>query len=355
LFRVGLAPPVSLNWTPDGNDKRLGLPELSVNDPRNSRPHARPLQSGRARPRQATPLPSETHARPFASEPPEATGEPEPRAPSRPIFSVPRAGKGQSGSSSRRDKTPRGLARERARRRQIGEYSFDWLSPGRINWIHAVIGLAIVGIIVVATVGVFAARGGPPPTIPNAGSIAQNATVGPTPTLGIDIKPWNGSGRFTLLLVGVDARPGDDIASSRTDVMMIMSIDPVTHRGAMLSIPRDLFVPIPGESDLQRINSAYEIGELKQPGGGAKLAMQTVQYNFGIPINSYVLFTFQAVMSLVDAVGGIDINVPAPIDDPQYPDMNNGYDPLHIPAGHIHMDGNLALKYARTRHEDSDF
>jgi LCP family protein required for cell wall assembly len=123
----------------------------------------------------------------------------------------------------------------------------------------------------------------------------------------------------------------------------------------MLSIPRDLYVPIPGQSDMQRINAAYALGELQQPGQGPKLAMQTIQYNFGIQVNSYVLVSFEAVIGVVDAIGGIDVDVPKAIDDPEYPDMNYGYDPLYIPAGHIHMDGQLTLKYARTRHQDSDY
>jgi len=84
------------------------------------------------------------------------------------------------------------------------------------------------------------------------------------------------------------------------------------------------------------------------------LAVQTVQYNMGIRINDYVVVEFGTVIGAVDTVGGVDIDVPAPINDPEYPDMNFGYSPLHIPAGHIHMDGTLALKYARSRHESSD-
>jgi polyisoprenyl-teichoic acid--peptidoglycan teichoic acid transferase len=83
--------------------------------------------------------------------------------------------------------------------------------------------------------------------------------------------------------------------------------------------------------------------------------MQTIQYNFGIPVNSYVLVSFDAVIGVVDAIGGIDVDVPKAIDDPEYPDMNYGYDPLYISAGRIHMDGQLTLKYARTRHQDSDY
>jgi len=232
-----------------------------------------------------------------------------------------------------------GRARERHRRRQSG------LRPRAIYW---VIGLTLVGVVWLV-VRPLAARG------PRQAAIAvPNVTAGPTPTLSLDIKPWDGKGRFTVLVMGIDD-DGTDVATSHTDMMMILSVDPATHSGAMLSIPRDLFMPIPGESDMQRVNTAFELGELKQPGGGPKLAMQTVQYNLGIPVNNYVLFTFQAVVSLIDAVGGVDVNVPKAIDDEQYPGPNNGFDPLRIPAGLIHMDGELALKYVRTRHDDSDF
>jgi LCP family protein required for cell wall assembly len=128
----------------------------------------------------------------------------------------------------------------------------------------------------------------------------------------------------------------------------------------MLSVPRDLFISIPPNTvvgtgyGLQRINSAYAIGQLVKPGSGPELEMQTVQYNLGMRINAYVVVDFQAVVAIVDAVGGVDVDVPYAINDPAYPNMNYGYDPLYIPAGHIHMNGDLALKYARSRHQSDD-
>ncbi len=163
-----------------------------------------------------------------------------------------------------------------------------------------------------------------------------------------------------MLLMGIDKRPGESGTAFRTDTLMIISLDPVTHSIGMLSVPRDLFVTIPPNTivgsgyGLQRINSAYTIGELARPGSGAQLAMQTVQYNIGIWINDYVVVEFGTVIAAVDAVGGVDIDVPTPIRDPEYPDMNFGYSPLYIPAGRIHMDGQLALKFARSRHDLSD-
>jgi polyisoprenyl-teichoic acid--peptidoglycan teichoic acid transferase len=74
-----------------------------------------------------------------------------------------------------------------------------------------------------------------------------------------------------------------------------------------------------------------------------------VQYNLGMRVNDYIVFEFGTVIDSVDMVGGIDVNVEKAINDPQYPNMNYGYDPLYIPSGTIHMNGDLALKYARSR------
>jgi len=130
----------------------------------------------------------------------------------------------------------------------------------------------------------------------------------------------------------------------------------------VLSIPRDLYVEIPrdtvvGQSyGFQRINTAYLLGERVREGYGALLAMQAVQYNLGIRIHDYIVFDFQAVIAAIDAIGGVEIDVPRAIVDYAYPDMyTNGYDPLYIPAGRQWMNGELALKYARSRHDSSDF
>ncbi|MCA9982900.1 MAG: LCP family protein [Anaerolineales bacterium] len=176
----------------------------------------------------------------------------------------------------------------------------------------------------------------------------------PTPTPIPTTIPIPDSDRITVLLVGVDRRPGDPFIS-RTDTMMLFTVDPDTNTAAILSIPRDLYVVIPGRGR-DRINTAYVYGAAgNNPAGGAALAMQTVEYNLGIHVNYYLAVDFSAVENGVDALGGIDVNVPVTINDPLYPDHNYGYDPLYIEAGPNHFDGELALKYARTRHQDSDF
>jgi LCP family protein required for cell wall assembly len=160
--------------------------------------------------------------------------------------------------------------------------------------------------------------------------------------------------RVNILLLGVDQREGKH-GPWRTDTMIVLTVDPKNLTAGMLSIPRDLWVPIPGYGE-NRINTAHYIGDWKgYPGGGTALAKKTVQYNLGIPIHYYVRINFKGFENVIDTIGGVDIYVEKEINDPKYPDDDYGYDPLYIPAGWQHMDGELALKYVRTRHGGSDF
>ena len=160
--------------------------------------------------------------------------------------------------------------------------------------------------------------------------------------------------RVNVLVLGIDRRPSEK-CPCRTDVMMIASLDPKTNTAGLITIPRDLYVPIPQVGE-NRINTANFYGELyKYPGGGPGLAMKTVEYNFGRRIHYYVLVDFNGFRKVIDTLGGIDICVPKAIDDPMYPDENFGYKPIHIPAGCQHMNGEVALEYARSRHTENDF
>jgi LCP family protein required for cell wall assembly len=162
--------------------------------------------------------------------------------------------------------------------------------------------------------------------------------------------------RVNVLLLAIDKREGE-VGPFRTDTMILATLDPKTKTAGMLTIPRDLYVPIPlpGIGD-NRINTANFFGDLdKYPGGGPALAKKTVEYNLGEPVHFYVLIDFNGFRKIVDTLGGIDIDVPAPIDDNAYPTENYGIKTIHIPAGHLHMDGELALEYARSRHTTSDF
>jgi polyisoprenyl-teichoic acid--peptidoglycan teichoic acid transferase len=168
------------------------------------------------------------------------------------------------------------------------------------------------------------------------------------------LEPWDGNSRFTLLAMGMDRRPGETGLAYRTDTMMLISIDPESSSIGILSIPRDLYVEIRGWGGRQRINTAMALGEGYQTGYGPQLVMETVMNNFGIRIHDYVLIDFNAVIGLVDAIGGITITTDYTIDDPLYPDMNYGYDPFYLPPGTHLLNGYDALRFARTRHGDND-
>ena len=157
--------------------------------------------------------------------------------------------------------------------------------------------------------------------------------------------------RTTILLMGIDKRQGmEQERAFRTDTMMLITIDPVGNNLGMLSIPRDLWVNIPGFESRDRINTANFKGDaFRIPGGGPSLAMETIAVNLGIQVDNYIRINFTAFESLINEIDGIEVDVPQAIEDPRYPDCCTGYDPLYIPEGVTHMDGSLALKYARTR------
>lgn len=197
----------------------------------------------------------------------------------------------------------------------------------------------------------------------NLDPLNQDGSLPPVPTAlaGVPLPspfPTNefaeANQRVNILVMGIDRRPGEAFIS-RTDTMMLVSIDPETESASILSIPRDLYVVIPGLGR-DRINTAFVYGSVdNNPAGGALLAMQTVEYNLGVYIDHYVMVDFSTVINGINELGGIDVYVPYNINDPTFPDMNYGFDPLFIPAGQQHFDGLTALKYARTRHQDNDF
>jgi LCP family protein required for cell wall assembly len=142
--------------------------------------------------------------------------------------------------------------------------------------------------------------------------VTEGAQAIPTPVydVGVTAPEWNGSDRVTVLLLGLDYR--DWLANEgapRTDSMMLLTLDPVARTAGMLSIPRDLWVDIPG-FEHNRINTAYSQGEgFNVPGGGPGLAMRTVENLLGVPVQYYVVLDFYAFERLVDEVGGVNILV----------------------------------------------
>lgn len=155
-------------------------------------------------------------------------------------------------------------------------------------------------------------------------------------------------GRTNILLLGV-GDPGHD-GETLADTNMVVSIDTKNNKVAMISIPRDTRVYIPGEG-YHKINNAHAIGEQKKPPQGIDLAKKTVEETLDIPIHYYVRTNFGGLKQAVDAVGGIDIDVKEALNDPEYPCDKNPWKScgFKLKAGPTHMDGNTALKYARCR------
>jgi LCP family protein required for cell wall assembly len=164
--------------------------------------------------------------------------------------------------------------------------------------------------------------------------------------------PWDGANRVTILIMGLDYRDWEGEGPSRTDTMMLLTMDPVTRTAGIMSIPRDLWVNIPG-FDYGKINTAYFLGELyKLPGGGPGLAIQTVQNLLGVNINYYTQIDFAAFENFIDQIGGVDVNVPYEMTvDPIGP-----HNTVTLQQGVQHLDGPVALAYARNRETiGSDF
>jgi polyisoprenyl-teichoic acid--peptidoglycan teichoic acid transferase len=162
---------------------------------------------------------------------------------------------------------------------------------------------------------------------------------------------WTGTERITILLLGVDK---SENGASRTDTLILVNIDPVAKTANMLAIPRDLKVVIPGYG-VDKINAAFALGEFnKVQGGGAGLTIRTIEANLGIPISNFVQIDFDGFVRMVDTVGGITVDVPYPIKDDEYPAEDYNYQRIYFPAGWQHLDGETALQYARTRHQDGD-
>ncbi|MFZ0545873.1 MAG: LCP family protein [Candidatus Promineifilaceae bacterium] len=178
---------------------------------------------------------------------------------------------------------------------------------------------------------------------------SSSPTIHDDPVISSDVfKPWSGRDRVTILILGIDQRC-DEIGPTRTDTMMLLTMDPVGLTASILSLPRDLWVEIPGFG-VDRINRAYFLGEVYEyPGGGPALAVETVEATLGIKVDYYGAVNFDAFVEGVDQIGGIDVEVTETIDDPDYPDNCYGIDPFHIEPGTHHLDGQEALKYARTR------
>ncbi|MBN1137472.1 MAG: LCP family protein [Anaerolineae bacterium] len=194
-----------------------------------------------------------------------------------------------------------------------------------------------------------------PPELPDEilnPAVAENLEYQPPPAPTIE------SDRINILLLGIDRRSGKSWRHL-TDTIIVVTVDQTNKTAGMMSIPRDLQLTIPSYGE-DRINTANVYGESrKYPGGGPALLKRTIEYNFGIPIDYYIMVDFKGFEKIVDTLGGIGINVPRALHDTKYPDPKTGdpyaYKTVHFNAGYQHMNGARALEYARSRMSSSDF
>jgi LCP family protein required for cell wall assembly len=169
----------------------------------------------------------------------------------------------------------------------------------------------------------------------------------------------NGTDTVTFLLLGSDKRPGQTFF--RTDTIVIAVIRPSSGQVALISVPRDLYVYIPTVG-MDRVNAAYEYGEMyNYPGGGFALLKETILYNLGLSIDHVAIVDFDGFRRIVDTLEGIDVPVFCAytdwhLIDPSYdPENEDNWSLYTVGPGVIHMNGDLALWYARSRKKSSDF
>ena len=154
-----------------------------------------------------------------------------------------------------------------------------------------------------------------------------------------------------ILLLGSDTPIGSD--DTRTDTMIIVSINEEGQTASMISLPRDLFVYMPGKI-MNRLNTAISLG-------GVDLLKQTILYNFGIPIHYYARVDFQGFETAVDAIGGVDLAVSCRLQDwrlisPELdPQDEDNWEQFALEPGVHHLDGDTALWFARSRLSTNDF
>ncbi|MDQ6885457.1 MAG: LCP family protein [Candidatus Dormibacteraeota bacterium] len=202
--------------------------------------------------------------------------------------------------------------------------------------------LAVIGAVVIYLAPVLALLEPPHPA----------SAVG-IPTPAATPPPLQSQQPINILLLGSDNDQKFQPDALLSQTMIVASIDPTHHQVTLLSLPRDLWVAIPGHAEA-KIDLAYKLG-------GAGLARATVEQRFKIPIHYYAWIGLGGLVHVIDRVGGVDVDVLHPVLDDNYPnDFNgNGYgtERVHLAAGPQHLDGRHALQYVRSRHGDllSDF
>jgi LCP family protein required for cell wall assembly len=169
-----------------------------------------------------------------------------------------------------------------------------------------------------------------------------------------DVQPATLRGPQTLLVGGLDYRKVGE--PENADVFMITRVDLDQKSVRAISIPRDLYLEIPGFG-ADKITRTYDFGSKAGNGKfkpGAELMKATVEHNFGLEVDGVVLTTFHDFEDIVDAFGGVDIDLPYAVADSEYPTLDYGYMSISFPEGPQTVNGEQALQLCRTRHQDGD-
>lgn len=159
--------------------------------------------------------------------------------------------------------------------------------------------------------------------------------------------------KTNILVLGVDSREGEGWLT-RADSIMVVGVQPARLSIGLLSIPRDLFIDVPGYG-LQRINTINLLGEMEAGGRGPVLTARSVEQSFGIEVDRYLRLDFNGFVRLIDAVGGVTVDVERAIVDTSYPTPDGGVMTVRFDPGVQTLNGEQALIYARTRYADDDY
>lgn len=159
---------------------------------------------------------------------------------------------------------------------------------------------------------------------------------------------------YTFIVAGLDTRTVEE--DENTDVLMVSRVNLANGTVRTMSFPRDLYLEIPGVG-LDKINRAYDYGSKANNhdwNAGIALMAQMFEYNFGLQIDAVATTNFTGFAALVDALGGVEVNNPYDLYDGQFPTANYGYKEIFYPAGEQVLEGEQAMEFSRTRHQDGD-
>lgn len=281
-----------------------------------------------------------------------------------PVYSTAQYTQSQRKTPAPHESLFRGRQKRALSRRRRNEWAWVILAGGMIS----VFGFLIVAMFVLVRVPQSAQVAIPTadltPVLPTPVD-ARNEFIADGRRVGVDVlqlddgsliemAPWDGQSRYTIIVAGLDRREDQSNEPVRTDSLMLVSINPTTMSIGLLSIPRDLWVQIPGQEERDRINRAFFLGEIRGAGGGSRLLQQTVSWNLGMRVHNYVLVDFKVLVDAVNLLGGIEVAIDYAINDERYPDKNYGYDPFYLAPGTHVLNGDDALRFARTRHGNND-